>query len=370
MRFIWVAVLFLAACAPRGYLSVEPDAAGVGQNERIFVATTRQAADERDRFGRERSEAVSFARYDISIPPNRELGAIRWPPRGGTPDPARHFVTTAEVRHPDETAFRADLAAELKRLPRGDRDAIIFVHGFNNTFSEGLYRIAQLAHDLEMPGTVVHYSWPSRASPLGYVYDRDSALFARDGLERLIAELGTAGAENIVLVAHSMGSALTMEALRQTVIRGGARAKARIGGVVLISPDLDVDVFRAQAHAMDGLPQPFLIFGSNRDRILNLSARITGEPERLGNLSDVSRVADLDVTFLDVGAFSEGAGHFTLASSPTLLSLLSRIGDVDRAFDADAKGRVGLLPGVVLTVQNATQVILAPVSAISEELNQ
>lgn len=351
-------------------MTISPDAAGAGQSERIFVATTRTIGDDRDRFGRGRSEQVSFARYDVNIPPRREAGDIRWPPKAGTPDPERHFMTTAEVRHADNRSFRADLAAELARLPADQRDAVIFVHGFNNTFSEGVYRIAQLSHDLDMPGAIVHYSWPSAANPLGYVYDRDSALFARDGLERLLAEVDAAGARRIILVAHSMGSALTMEGLRQAIIRDGARAKSRIGGVVLISPDIDVDVFRAQAHAMDGLPQPFLIFGSNRDRILNLSARLAGEPERLGNLSDVSRVADLDVTFLDVGAFSEGAGHFTLAQSPTLISLLGRIGDIDAAFEADRQGRVGLLPGVVLTVQSATQIVLSPVTAISEELNR
>ena len=101
------------------------------------------------------------------------------------------------------------------RDKRGDRDAVIYVHGFNNTFSEGLYRIAQLSKDLDMPGVTAHYSWPSAGNPLGYVADRDSSLFARDGLERLMQEVVASGAERIVLVAHSMGSALTMEALRQ-----------------------------------------------------------------------------------------------------------------------------------------------------------
>ena len=36
----------------------------------------------------------------------------------------------------------------------------------------------------------VHYAWPSAAEPLGYVYDRDSAIFARDGLDiNLMAQI-------------------------------------------------------------------------------------------------------------------------------------------------------------------------------------
>lgn len=368
---MFAVLLALAACSPRGHLVLAPEgAAALGEQERIFVATTRVAGDDKDRFGRGRSETVAFARYDVHVPANRKTGDIVWPPRNGKADPARHFVTTDETVFDESRHFRAELATELRRQPAGQRDAIVFVHGFNNTFSEGLYRIAQLAHDLKTPGVTVHYSWPSAASPLGYAYDRDSALFARDGLEQLLAEVDAAGANKIILVAHSMGSALTMEGLRQLVIRDGTRAKKRIGGVVLISPDLDVDVFRAQARAMEGLPQPFLIFGSSRDRILDISARIAGEPERLGNLTDLSRIADLNVTFLDVSAFSQGAGHFTLAQSPALISLLAGIGDIDAALEADRVGRVGLLPGVVLTVQSATKVVLSPVTAISEGLNQ
>ena len=73
-----------------------------------------------------------------------------------------------------------------------DREVLLFVHGYNNNFAEGVYRVAQFSHDLEIPGAVVHYAWPSAAKPLGYVYDRDSALFARDGLERLIDDFDAA----------------------------------------------------------------------------------------------------------------------------------------------------------------------------------
>jgi hypothetical protein len=44
---------------------------------------------------------------------------------------------------------------------------------------------------------------------------------------------------------------------------------------------------------------------------------------------------------------------------------MDRIIQVNTALDADRAGRTGLLPGVVLTAQNATQIILSPVTAIS-----
>jgi esterase/lipase superfamily enzyme len=363
-RFILL-VLILASCTPRGQITLVPQAASVGDVETVFIGTTRQIDPETGRYGTDRSEQIHYARYDVSVPPDRQPGEIKFPRKGAKGNPKTDFLTTAEVLHPTQAAFRADLAKAALKGAKGGREAVIFVHGFNTNFSEGLYRIAQLAHDLDLPGATVHYSWPSAGNPLGYVRDRDSALFARDGLEALLHEVAAAGADRILLVAHSMGSALTMETLRQIAIRGDSRLQSKIAGVILISPDLDVDVFRSQAHDIGVLPAPFIIFGSDRDRLLGLSATLTGEPERLGNLTDLSRLADLKVTYLDVSAFASGAGHFPVGDSPSLLRLLERIGDVDVAFDKDQRGRIGLLPGVVLTVQNATKIVLSPVAAIS-----
>lgn len=347
-----------------------PQAAGEGTIRTVYFATTRGLDPATGLYGRDRSETIRFGRHDISIPPDRATGEIRFPRRLSKPDPSRDFVTVRAAAYDDSDGFRRDLSAALKARGRGDRAAVIYVHGFNNTFAEGLYRLAQLSHDLDVPGVAVHYSWPSRANPLGYVYDRDSAIFGRDGLEALIRQVTAAGADSILLVAHSMGSALTMETLRQMAIRDDRQALDRIEGVVLISPDIDVDVFRMQAKAMGKLPEPFVIFGSNRDRLLNLSARLTGEPERLGNLSDVGRLADLKVTYLDVAAYASGSGHFAVGDNPALISLLSGIGEVDAILDRERRQRVGLLPGVVLTVQNATEIILSPVGAVAEELSR
>lgn len=361
-----VLICLLAACAPRGQMAYSPEAAQVGSVREVFVATTRGLDDDGNYTGK-RVEAVSFGRYGVSIPPEREAGEIKWPPRSGKLDPQTQFLTTYAGRYQSSADFQNGMAKDLRA---NGGEAVIFVHGFNNTFSEGVYRIAQMAHDLDLPGTIAHYSWPSAAQPLGYVYDRDSALFARDGLERLLIEIENAGARRIVLVAHSMGSALVMEGLRQIAIRGDSAVLDRIGGVILISPDIDVDVFRAQALAIPNLPQPFIVFSSEQDRILRLSAGLTGQRDRLGTLTDISRVGDLPITFLDTAAFSSGTGHFNLGNSPSLLRLLDGILSVDASLDSDRIRRTGLLPGAVLTVQNATQIILSPVVAIGNELQR
>jgi len=359
-------LMIVISCTHRGEITLSETAASVGKVEQVFIGTTRLQEPDGG-FGSHRSEAINFVRFDISVPPQRTLGEINWPKRGTEGNPQTEFLTTDQQLYPSGEAFRADLR---RQLPASDGEAVIFIHGYNTNFAEGLYRVAQFTHDLELPGAVVLYSWPSAAEPLGYAYDRDSALFAREGLESLIHEVGAAGAKRILLVAHSLGSGLTMEALRSAAIRGDKKTLALIGGVLLISPDIDVDVFRAQSHAMGSLPQPFVIFGSDRDKSLRLSAMLTGQEARLGSLSDVSRLADLKVTFADVGNFSVGRGHFVVGDSAALILLLDRIGDVQSAFEADRRSRLSLLSGVVLTVQNATQIILAPIGRVATQLSQ
>lgn len=368
-RLILIVALAIAACAPRGDIVMVPAGAAIPATRPIFVATARGTETGTDTgYSRSRSEETRFARLDISIPPLRESGSLDLPRSDRRADPATEFLVAKEDTFQSAKGFRASLADALRAQPDGSREAVIFVHGFNTTYAEGAYRTAQLAQDLNLPGVMVHYAWPSRAQPLAYAYDRDSALFSRDGFEVLLKEVAAAGADRIVILAHSMGGALTMETLRQLVIAGDRQVMPRIGGVVLMSPDLDVDVFRAQAKRIGKLPQPFVIFTSRKDRALNLAARLSGEAVRLGNLGDPSLVADLDVTLVEVGAYSAGLGHFTAGTSPALLGVLNQIGAVDTALSLDPAKRPGLLSGFVMTVQNATQIVLLPVNVASGAL--
>lgn len=362
MRIVLALVLItLAACAPRGQLVDAPDTGLPARS--IFIGTSRaEVVDQSLPQAFDRSETLTRLRYDITQPPARKPGTITFPVPGRAPDPQTDFLVAARDHYPSARAFRDDLRRDLAR--RGGK-AIVFVHGYNTNFPEGVLRLAQLGADFEMTETLVHYSWPSRGSVLGYAYDRDSALFARDGLAELLSELRAAGAREILVVGHSMGAALTMETLRQLALARKTDTLSALSGVVLISPDIDVDVFRAQAHAVGRLPQPFFIFTSQKDRALGLSARISGDTNRLGNLTDVKQVADLKVTMIDVGAFDVNDGHFNVGDSPALIKMLTQIRRVATVLEGEQAGRSDLFSGVVLSVQSATQIILTPVEALA-----
>ena len=361
--FALLGLLALCGCAGRAMVALVPDTGGIGTNEPVLVASTRVFED--GTWGTTRLEGLSFVSFDVNIPPDREPGQVepvRNRARGA--DPRTDFLVTRADVLGGAADFRAVMAARLSAKPADEREVMVFVHGFNNTFADGLYRTAQIRHDFDIPGLAVHYSWPSAGNPLGYAYDRDSALFGRDGLETLLREITAAGAERVVLVAHSLGSSVTMEALRQLRIGGRDDVLRRISGVILMSPDIDIDLFRAQALRIDPLPEPFLIFTSQRDRALRISAAITGQTSRLGNLGTVEDVADLDVTLVDISDFRSGANdglnHFTAASSPAMIQLLRQVAAVDLSLQGDRTQNLGLLPGTVLTVRSATQIFLQP----------
>ncbi|MCC6008136.1 MAG: alpha/beta fold hydrolase [Rhodobacteraceae bacterium] len=356
-----LAALILTACSPRGELAILPDPVPGAVVQRIHVATTRAPAPAGPDFTGHRGAGLTFAQAEIAVPPRHRPGRIRRP-HDGIADPLRHFTAREVTLLPDAAAFTRGLDDALR--DNGHREIVLHIHGFNVNFAEGLYRIAQMTNDLRIPGQQAAFSWASAGHPLGYVHDRDSVHIDRDALETLLISLARSRAETIILVAHSMGAFLVMEALRQLSIRGDEATLSRIGGVVLISPDIDVAVFRRQVAAIARLPQPFVIFSSDRDQALHLSARITGERMRLGSMPDAGPVADLPVTVIDTSAFAADGqvNHSVPTTSPALVSILARLDDYIEAIDLDQVVTTGLLPGTVTLFGRATNIVLNPMA--------
>jgi esterase/lipase superfamily enzyme len=310
---------------------------------------------------------LNYARIDVNVPRQHVPGEIEQP--DSRPDAERHFLTRDVVPFADRAGFRRAVTRALAARNRTGKEVVVTIHGFNNTMGDGVLRTAQMIRDFDMDGVTVHYAWPSRGAPLGYAADRDAALFARDGLEQMLDDLRLAGAREIVLVAHSMGAQLTMEVLRQMSMSGNRATMSRIGGVVLLSPDISPYVFRAQAEAIGDLPEPFVIFTSQHDPALRLSARLTGLPNRLGNIRGLEDVAGLDVTVIDLSAAEDAASdHLAAATSPSMIAFLKGTEAVRRGLQTDASGQAGLLPGTMLLAQEATAVVLAPVAAVEQGL--
>lgn len=349
-------------CAPRGLLTVEPEAAAIGAVRTLYVATSRQAAGDANIWGWGRSRELAFARFAVSVPPDRSPGTVIFPD-GQPPDPERHFLTAGAEALGGAVGFRAALDRALSARPAEAKETIVFVHGFNTNFSEGLYRHAQMAHDFQTPGVTVHYSWPSAARVTAYAFDRESAVFARDGLETTLDLVAATRGRRIIVSAHSMGAMVLMEALRSMAQNRAERFFERLHAVVLMAPDLDTDVFRGQVAPLVARDVPVYVFYSSADRALRVSSRLRGQSERLGSLRSLEAVADLPITLIDttdIGDVQDALGHFAVATSPTLISMIQGLDDLGDEIFSDSYRSGTILNATVQTVQNVTDVVLNP----------
>ncbi len=337
-----VLILAAAACAPRDTaMRAAPDPTATIQP--VFVATGRELDQTGPIFGLKRREGLNYFRADISIPPTHATGQIEW--SEGPPDASTDFVVTGT-----EVYQSADQMLVKMRRKNAGTETLVYVHGYNNTLSEAMYRLAQIKTDFDVNMPSVLFSWPSAGDARGYIYDRDSVLFARDDFEGLIRRLTARPGDKVFLLAHSMGSQLTMEALRQIALSGDRHLLSRISGVVLMSPDIDPDVFQRQAETIGDLPQPFLIFITKADRALSLAALITGRKPRLGVIDAVDAVQRPDVTVIDFTALSDGEGynHYTPVTSPAAISVLNGIlGQASQMGSGFLKDMTLVLPSAV-----------------------
>ena len=117
-----------------------------------------------------------------------------------------------------------------------------------------------------------------RFQGLGITYSRD----ALAQVLTMVADMPNVG--EVGLIGHSMGAWLTVEALRQLRLTGKNRVIRRLHHVALVSPDIDVNVFRSQMAVIGRLDPPMKLLVSKDDQALSISALLAGSAGRVGNL--------------------------------------------------------------------------------------
>ena len=365
------AMALLAACSTPTGVKFTPSPSEIQSLEPVLVATTRTPTQNADYSG-DRDVKLHLAAYQISIPKIHKVGQIEWP--RDKPDPKRHFAVASVDPFPDPKAYQtrlAKMAAEASaKQKNAPRSAALFVHGYNTDFSESLYRAAQLRHDFGLTMPLTLFSWPSAGEPGLYIYDRDSVKTSRDQLASLIGLMASSQLDDIVLIAHSLGSELLMETLRQMALANHGTLPSKIHSVILISPDLDIDVFNTQLRAIKTLPREFAIFASQKDRALQLSSFLAGDRNRVGNNIDETKINRKGITVIDVSDFTGGDGmnHMTAVTSPSLVALLKGMTASNQQVFLNAPGETQTFSDIV--VDTATLPLTLVVKTTSAILNK
>jgi esterase/lipase superfamily enzyme len=207
----------------------------------------------------------------------------------------------------------------------GGLDVLIYVHGFKQTFETAALDAAYLSDGIKFRGQTMVFSWPSKAGLFDYAYDRESATWSRDEFERVLHSIvATPNAGRIHIVAHSMGTMLTLESLRQLYARYGDSVADRIGAVVFAAPDIDMDVFSSTINRMGPLARKITVITAVNDRALALSGRIAGGMTRVG-AAEKAAIERLGVRVIDASQAGWGIiNHDLFLSNAEVLRVIRR----------------------------------------------
>jgi esterase/lipase superfamily enzyme len=312
--------LGLGACAGFGPPSDPPETPWQYTNYEVLYATDRAPtgnSDPTQYFGAGRGilrYGVSTVRLPTVIPKEALAEAKR---RGEKFDVYKYFSIRRLNALEDGAFFEQIRAATTGATPN---DVLVYVHGYLNDFRDALFRAAQLKHEIEFPGPVIAYSWPSRGEASAYTVDEAnvewSAHNLRVFLERLVASRGERA--RVHVLAHSMGNRALAQALREAACHG---INLRLHQVVLAAPDIDADVFtRDFAPLIRRSAHRVTLYVSREDKALKASRTVHGH-NRAGERRLLSPHFDtVDATPLAGGKLDLAHSYFAEAK-PVLLDL-------------------------------------------------
>ena len=180
------------------------------------------------------------------------------------------------------------------------------MHGYRQTFEGAVLDAARLSDGIKFRGATMLFSWPSKAGFFDYAYDRESAVWSRDAFERVLGfVMANPTRGRVHIVAHSMGTMLALESLRQIYGRHGDAAASRIGAVIFASPDIDMDIFVSSIQRVGPIAQKITVVTATNDRALALSSRVAGGVTRVG-AAEKSQLEQLGLRVVDASGLRLG----------------------------------------------------------------
>jgi esterase/lipase superfamily enzyme len=282
----------------------------------LLYATSRSVLDpgtaaRSARYGGQRSRETSYGENRMSL--------------GGTgAGAADRMDVTVGLEHTSRftrARFLSELERAAARTPR--REALLFIHGFDNSFEDAAKTATRIAHGVGFQGAALLYSWPSAGSAASYLQDRNNAYWAVHYLKQLLTDvLADQWIDRVNVVVHSMGNEVFIRAyseLADECARTGKGDLGKIRNIVLAAPDVDREIFLDQ-HALKLMGQGarVVLYASRSDMALAASALMQGgDYERLGK--NVVCVPGLSVT--DVSDVkTDLLGHSWIADSRSVLT--------------------------------------------------
>jgi len=170
----------------------------------------------------------------------------------------------------------------------------VFIHGYNVSFKDALFTVAQIKSATNYRGRIYMYSWPSAASTLRYIADMDNAEEAEPFLQSFLKLLmRDADIDDIDILVHSMGSQPVLRALSalrsvfETERQGADRpTNIRIGQIMFAAPDVAMPVFDQKIRRIAPYADRVTVYASMTDAALLASKLLRSGASRMGEVDE------------------------------------------------------------------------------------
>ncbi|MDM8558222.1 alpha/beta hydrolase [Candidatus Parabeggiatoa sp. HSG14] len=276
----------------------------------VFYATDRSRSESNapnEFFGAKRG-ILSYGTTQVSIPLEHEVGEVErpsWWKFEFRENPEKHIVLLSISQKEKSKYFQA-LANRISATK--EKSAFIFIHGYNVSFDEAARRTAQMAYDLKFDGTPIFYSWPSDSSwipslSLRYTTAENNASWTQTHLKGFLKDfVKDTEAENIYLIAHSMGNRVLTKAIKEMVSE--QFSMKQFTAIILAAPDIDAEVFKRDiAPKIVDSSQSITLYMSSTDKALQVSKKVHEYPRAgdttSGIWNDIQGIDMIDASNID-----------------------------------------------------------------------
>jgi esterase/lipase superfamily enzyme len=326
----------LSPCSTFPSICTPPDQ--MPTNVEFLFATTRQKilVSGRASFSGDRMDVatgMSFGAARVQVPKEHHFGEVERPGWWSgwlnyvyetKADPDKHFIIN------NVTPMSLSDWSKIINTRKSD-EALVFVHGFNTSFDDSLYRMAQIVYDLNyVNGVPILFSWASKGAvlqvsmdsvSLNYGYDQSSAVAAEESFIRLLKMLQTErGIKHIHILAHSMGNFLVMDALKNYASSLGS---LQIDEFMMAAPDVDGYLYQnIYALEVRKIASNMTLYASSTDRALSISRQLAGGVPRAGDVPPGGPIVLPGIDSIDVTACGDdilGLNHDVFAGTRAVM---------------------------------------------------
>ena len=293
-----------------------------GRTCRLFYGTNREPNDIYDisqGYGNERATNIHFGACEVHIPKSHNIGELS----GTFWEKLIHFdfshgaVQLKTLQPLDVESFWSEISNLLDPLEEEQKQALIFIHGFNTSFEEASIRTAQLFVDLNHEGVASFFAWASQAKALRYLSDEATIQYTEKHLTEFLTDFSRkSGANRIDIIAHSMGNRALLEAINRI---SKNTPEIQFGQIILAAPDVDTDVFKELAEAYSSVSEQTTLYVSNKDKAVGVSKWLHSHA-RAGFTPPVCVVPNINTVQVESSVKLLELGHGYFAEQKTLLS--------------------------------------------------